>query len=56
MLRRAIVGSKKFEAMLPAESDTMVAFIDAFDEALGKVLKRLIEWALLTGEGAQSRS
>ncbi len=56
MPRRAIVGSNKFEVILPAESDTMVAIIDAFDEALGKVLKRLVEWTLLTGEGAQSRS
>ena len=56
MLRRAIAGSKKFEVILPAESDTMVAIIDAFDEALGKVLKRLAERILPAGEGAQSRS
>jgi ABC-type uncharacterized transport system auxiliary subunit len=56
MPRRAIVGSKKFEAVYPAESNTMVAIIDAFDEVPGKVLKRLVEWILLTGEGAQSRS
>ncbi len=56
MPRRAIVGSKKFEAILPAVSDTMVAIIDVFDEALGKILQRLVEWILRTGEGAQSRS
>ena len=54
MPRRAIVGSKTFESILPAELDTMVAIIDAFDEALGKILKRLVAWTLLTGEGAQS--
>ncbi len=52
MPRCAIVGSKKFKAILSAEP----AIIDPFDEALGKVLKRLVEWILLTGEGAQSRS
>ena len=43
-------------AILPTESDTMVAIIDAFDEALGKIFMRLVEWILLTGEGVQSRS
>lgn len=56
MPRRVIVGSKKFEAVIPAESDTMVAIIYAFDAALGKILKRLVEWTLLTGEASQSRS
>ena len=43
MPRRVIVGSKKLEAILPAEPDTTVAIIDDFDEALGTVLKRLVE-------------
>ena len=54
--RRAIVGSKKFEAIVPAESDTMEAIINAFEAALGKVLKHLVGWTLLTGEAAQKRS
>ncbi len=52
--RRAIVGSKKFEGIVPAESDTMEAIVKAFDAALGKVLKRLVEWTLLTGEAART--
>ena len=56
MPRRAIVGSKKFEAILPAGPDTMVEIIDVFDEVLGKLLKRLVEWILLPAEGAQRRS
>ncbi len=52
MPRRAIIGSKKFEAMIEARADTMEAIIAAFDEALGKVLKRLVEWTLVTGQGA----
>ncbi len=51
MPRRAIIGSKKFEATIEAPADTMEAIIAAFDEALGKVLKRLVEWTLVTGEG-----
>lgn len=54
--RRAIVGLKKFEAIVPAESDSMEAIIEAFDAALGKVLKRLVGWTLLTGEKARSGS
>ena len=30
----------------------MEAIIAAFDQALGKVLKRLVEWTLITGQGA----
>lgn len=56
MPRRSIIGSKKFEAEIDAESDTMPAIIQAFDEALGKVFKRLVEWTLTTGEGAWKRS
>ncbi len=52
--RRAIVGSKKFEAIVAAESDTMEAIVKAFDAALGKVLRRLVEWTLLTGEAART--
>jgi ABC-type uncharacterized transport system auxiliary subunit len=32
--------------------DTMTEIIAAFDQALGKVLKHLVEWTLLTGETA----
>ncbi len=51
MPRRSIIGSKKFEAIIDAEADTMPAIIEAFDEALGKVLKRLVEWTLVAGQG-----
>jgi cholesterol transport system auxiliary component len=56
MPRRAIIGSKKFEAVVEAEADTMEAIIAAFDYALGKVLKRLVEWTLITGQGAWKQS
>jgi cholesterol transport system auxiliary component len=51
MPRRTIVASRSFEAEAAAAADTMTEIITAFDEALGKVLKRLVEWTLVTGEG-----
>lgn len=50
MPRRAIVGSTNLEHLSLAEADNMPDIIAAFDEALGKVLRRLVEWTILTGE------
>ncbi|MGH6948783.1 MAG: ABC-type transport auxiliary lipoprotein family protein [Kiloniellales bacterium] len=50
MPERVIIGSESFEALSVADLDDMEAIIAAFDDALGKVLKRLVEWTLLTGE------
>ena len=55
MPRRAIVGTKKFETVIEAQADTMEAIIGAFDIALGKVLKRLVEWTLITGQETWKR-
>ncbi len=56
MPRRAIIGSMAFEAREPARKDSVPAVIEAFDEALGKVLRRLVEWTLATGAAADRRS
>ena len=50
MPRRLIVGSTNFEHVGAAEADNMPDIIAAFDDALGKVLRRLVEWTILTGE------
>jgi cholesterol transport system auxiliary component len=50
MPERTIVGSEPFEARITAKKDALDAIVDAFDEALGKVLKRLVIWTLLGGE------
>ncbi len=55
MPRRAIIGAEKFESLIEARADTMEAIIEAFDQALGKVLKRLVEWTLITGQEAWKR-
>ncbi len=56
MPRRAIIGTEKFETTIEAQTDNMEAIIAAFDQALGKVLKRLVEWTLITGQEAWKRS
>ena len=56
MPRRAIIGSASFEAKEPASGDSIPAVISAFDESLGKVLRRLVEWTLVTGDAAHRKS
>lgn len=48
--RRAIIAGENFEASTTASSNTLDAIVLAFDEALGRVLRRLVEWTLLNGE------
>lgn len=48
--RRAIVAVESFDARVPATEDSLAAVLVAFDEALGKVLKNLVAWTLVTGE------
>ncbi len=50
MPKRSIVGSTNLEHLSQAEAKLMPDIIVAFDEALGKVLRRLVEWTILTGE------
>ncbi|MDH3476005.1 MAG: ABC-type transport auxiliary lipoprotein family protein [Rhodospirillales bacterium] len=55
MPERAIVGSESFDSLVAAKADRMPDIIDAFDEALGKCLRRLVEWTLVTGEAVHQR-
>src|SRR3546814_15625416 len=52
MPRRAIVASQSFDAKVTAEADTLQAVVTAFDDAAGKVLRRLVEWTLIEGDQA----
>lgn len=47
--RRQIIASQAFEASIEAKSGSMGDVVRAFDEALGKVLRGIVEWALITG-------
>jgi cholesterol transport system auxiliary component len=51
--QRAIVASENFEAVVPAASNSMGDIIAAFDDAMGKVLKRTVEWTLAEAERAK---
>lgn len=46
---RVIVANESFDAQTPAAADTVDDVVVAFDEALGKVLKNLVRWTLITG-------
>jgi cholesterol transport system auxiliary component len=50
MPRREIVANESFSSRAPATADTLPAVVEAFDEALGQVLRRLVEWTLRTGQ------
>ncbi len=52
MPRRAIVASQSFEHREAATADRLPDVIRAFDEALGKVLRRMVEWTLVEGDKA----
>lgn len=47
---RTIVGQASFSAEAVATEDSLPVIVVAFDEALGKVMKRLVEWVLVTGQ------
>ncbi len=46
---RVIVANESFDAEAQATADTVEDVVVAFDEALGKVLKNLVRWTLITG-------
>ncbi len=48
MPKRKIIASRTFERLIEAEDTSMDAVVRAFDKGLGKVLKRIVEWTLLT--------
>lgn len=55
MPQRAIVGSQTFEQVVRATGSDMVSIVDAYDEALGGVLKKTVHWALEQGQGVFAR-
>lgn len=50
MADRKIVGSMDFERALESPADQMDDIVKTFDLTLGKVLKRLVGWTLITGQ------
>ena len=56
MPKRQVVGTTEIGRTVPAQAATLDAIAAAFDDALGKVLKRLVEWTLVTGQAARGTS
>ncbi len=50
MPRRDIVASERFDALVQANGPEMLSIVSAFDEAIGKVMKRLVTWTLEQGK------
>jgi len=50
MPERTIIASRTFEHLVIAESNGMEAIVAAFDDALGKALKRIVQWTLVQGQ------
>jgi cholesterol transport system auxiliary component len=48
MPERSIIAQLNADARERAKRNEMQAIVEAFDEALGKILKRIIEWTLTT--------
>ena len=47
MPKRAIIASETFESSVQAEGTGVASAVKAFDSALGKTLKQIVEWALV---------
>jgi cholesterol transport system auxiliary component len=56
MPKREVVGTTEIGRSAPAQAGDLPSIAAAFDEALGKVLKRLVEWTLVTGQAAVQAS
>lgn len=50
MPERMIVADDTFESRIPAASGDIDSIVTAYNEAMGKVLKRLVEWTLRGGK------
>jgi len=50
MPRRDIIASQRFDTLIEAKGPEMLSIVEAFDEAIGKVMKRLVTWTLEQGQ------
>ena len=52
--QRVIVAGQNHEAIVTAEGEGIDNIVNAFDDALGKVLKKVVTWSLQAGEKDQA--
>ena len=50
-----IVASQSFESVKPANSENVPDIVQAFDDAVGAVLKRAVTWTLTSGEDTKTK-
>jgi cholesterol transport system auxiliary component len=50
--KRQIIASRTFESVVRADTTSMRDVVRAFDRALGKVIKKVVAWTLITGHNA----
>jgi cholesterol transport system auxiliary component len=50
--RQEIVASRSFEHVVEAKGGDINDIVEAFDDALGKVLRRTVQWAMISGAQA----
>jgi cholesterol transport system auxiliary component len=50
-----IVASQSFESVKPANSENVSDIVQAFDDAVGAVLKRAVSWTLKSGEETKEK-
>ncbi|MBI1210992.1 MAG: hypothetical protein GC190_05980 [Alphaproteobacteria bacterium] len=50
-----IVASQSFESFKPAASENIPDIVNAFDDAVGAVLKRAVAWTLTEGEKSMTK-
>ncbi len=50
-----IVASQSFEAVKPANSESVPDIVQAFDDGVGAVLKRAVAWTLKAGEDTKTK-
>jgi cholesterol transport system auxiliary component len=53
---RSIIATHTVERKVPVEGRGIDGVVAAFDDALGKVMKRIVEWALTTPSSKSTRS
>jgi len=56
MPAREIVGERSCDYKTAAESDTLESVVVAFNEVLGRCIRRIVEWTLTSGQGPASAS
>ena len=54
--RRTSIAAVSEESVVRASNTSLPAIIDAFDEAFGKVLRRVVDWTVMEAATAQSEA